>query len=57
LNFRTAFFQSAKGSFEARPGLVYNLGFDKFWARDDLNDPNAFLGGQGQLRGSARFGL
>jgi arylsulfatase A-like enzyme len=44
LNFRTAFFQSAKGSFEARPGLVYNLGFDKFWARDDLDDPNAFLG-------------
>lgn len=44
LNFRTAFFQSARGSFEARPGLVYNLGFDKFWARDDLNDPNAFLG-------------
>jgi arylsulfatase A-like enzyme len=44
LNFRTAFFQSAKGNFEARPGLVYNLGFDKFWARDDLNDPNAFLG-------------
>ncbi|MHC4087159.1 MAG: LTA synthase family protein [Planctomycetota bacterium] len=44
LNFRTAFFQSAKGSFEARPGLVYNLGFDKFWSRDDLNDPNAFLG-------------
>jgi hypothetical protein len=43
LNFRTAFFQSAKGSFEARPGLVYNLGFDKFWARDDLNDPNAFI--------------
>ncbi len=44
LNFRTAFFQSAKGNFECRPGLVYNLGFDKFWARDDLNDPNAFLG-------------
>jgi len=44
LNFRTAFFQSAKGNFESRPGLVYNLGFDKFWARDDLNDPNAFLG-------------
>jgi len=43
LNFRTAFFQSAKGNFECRPGLVYNLGFDKFWARDDLNDPNAFL--------------
>lgn len=44
LNFRTAFFQSAKGNFEARPGLVHNLGFDKFWARDDLNDTDAFLG-------------
>jgi len=42
--FRTAFFQSAKGNFESRPGLVYNLGFDKFWARDDLGDPNSFLG-------------
>jgi phosphoglycerol transferase MdoB-like AlkP superfamily enzyme len=44
LNYRTAFFQSAKGSFESRPGLVHNLGFDKFWARDNLNDPNDFLG-------------
>ncbi|MHC4365415.1 MAG: sulfatase-like hydrolase/transferase [Planctomycetota bacterium] len=44
LNFRTAFFQSAKGNFESRPGLVYNLGFEKFWARDDLGDPNDFLG-------------
>jgi glucan phosphoethanolaminetransferase (alkaline phosphatase superfamily) len=44
LNFRTAFFQSAKGNFESRPALVYNLGFDKFWARDDLNDPNDFVG-------------
>jgi len=44
LNFRTAFFQSAKGNFEARPGLVHNLGFDKFWARDDLGDPDAYLG-------------
>lgn len=44
LNFRTAFFQSAKGNFESRPGLVHNLGFEKFWARDNLNDPNAFLG-------------
>jgi len=43
-NFRTGFFQSAKGNFESRPGLVYNLGFDKFWARDDLDDPNSFLG-------------
>ncbi len=44
LNFRTAFFQSATGDFEARPGLVSNLGFDKFWARDDLGEPNAFIG-------------
>ena len=44
LNYRTAFFQSAKGNFESRPGMIYNLGFDKFWTRDDLNDPNAFLG-------------
>jgi len=44
LNFRTAFFQSAKGNFESRPGLVYNLGFDKFWSRDNLNDPNSHLG-------------
>jgi glucan phosphoethanolaminetransferase (alkaline phosphatase superfamily) len=43
-DFRTAFFQSAKGNFESRPGLVYNLGFDKFWARDDLNNTDAFLG-------------
>ena len=44
LGFRTAFFQSAKGNFECRPALVHNLGFDKFWARDDLNDPNVFIG-------------
>ncbi len=44
LGFKTAFFQSASGDFEARPGLVHNLGFDKFWARDDLNDPNTHLG-------------
>jgi arylsulfatase A-like enzyme len=42
--YRTAFFQSALGSFESRPGLIYNLGFDKFWSRDDLNDPNSYLG-------------
>jgi len=44
MNFRTAFFQSAKGTFESRPGLVHNLGFDKFWAREDLDDPNSFVG-------------
>jgi arylsulfatase A-like enzyme len=44
LGYRTAFFQSAMGSFESRPGLIHNLGFDKFWAREDLGDPNSFLG-------------
>jgi glucan phosphoethanolaminetransferase (alkaline phosphatase superfamily) len=44
LGYRTAFFQSALGSFESRPGLVYNLGYDKFWAREDSKDPNSFLG-------------
>ena len=44
LGYRTTFFQSAKGSFECRPGLVYNLGFEDFWARDDLDDPNSFVG-------------
>jgi len=44
LGYRTAFFQSAKGNFESRPGLVYNLGFEKFFAREDLNDSNAYLG-------------
>jgi arylsulfatase A-like enzyme len=41
---RTAYFQSAKGKFESRPGLVHNLGFEKFWARDDCQDANAFVG-------------
>ncbi|HUV41238.1 MAG TPA: LTA synthase family protein [Sedimentisphaerales bacterium] len=44
MNFRTAFFQSAKGNFEARPSLVHNLGFDNFFAREDLSDPNGFIG-------------
>ena len=43
LGYRTAFFQSAQGDFESRPGLVYNLGFEKFWARDDLDDPNHYI--------------
>ena len=44
LEYRTAFFQSAKGDFESRPGLVYNLGFQEFWSRDDLDDPNCYIG-------------
>jgi lipoteichoic acid synthase len=42
--YRTAFFQSAKGTFESRPSLVKNLGFQQFWAREHLNDPNRYLG-------------
>ncbi len=41
--YRTAFFQSAQGDFESRPGLIHNLGYDKFWARDDLGDPNHYI--------------
>jgi len=44
LSYRTAFFQSAKGNFECRPGLVGNLGFEYFHAREDLADENAFVG-------------
>ncbi len=47
MNFRTAFFQSAKGTFECRPGLVTTLGFERFGAREDVCDPNAFLGSLG----------
>ena len=43
-NYRTAFFQSADGTFEARPGLAHNLGFDKFFARQDIIDTNCYLG-------------
>lgn len=42
--YRTAFFQSAAGTFEARPGLVHNLGFDYFFAREDIADANTYLG-------------
>ncbi len=44
LGMRTAFFQSATGTFESRPGLIHNLGFHKFFAREDLHDPNQFVG-------------
>lgn len=42
--YRTAFFQSADGTFEARPGLVNNLGFEKFFSRQDIADTNSYLG-------------
>jgi len=44
LNYRTAFFQSAKGNFECRPALVHNLGFEKFWAREELKNTDAYVG-------------
>ncbi len=44
MGFRTAFFQSATGTFESRAGLVHNLGYQKFYAREDLNDPNSHVG-------------
>jgi glucan phosphoethanolaminetransferase (alkaline phosphatase superfamily) len=45
-NYRSAFFQSAKGEFESAPGLMHNLGFDKFWARECLCNSESFLGYQ-----------
>ena len=42
--YRTAYFQSAKGTFESRPSLINNLGFDHFWSREDMTDPNLHLG-------------
>ncbi len=44
MGYRTAFFQSPTGTFESRPGLIHNLGFNKFFAREDLNDPNCHIG-------------
>ena len=43
LGYRSGFFQSARGYFEGRPGLAHNLGFDKFCAIENLNDPNCYL--------------
>ena len=44
LGYRTAFFQSAMGDFESRPGLVSNLGFERFIAREETCDPNSYVG-------------
>ncbi len=44
LNYRTAYFLSAKGEFECGPGLVHNLGFDKFWARECLPGTDSYIG-------------
>jgi len=37
LGYRTAFFQSATGTFENRPQLVDNLGFEDFFAYESLD--------------------
>jgi hypothetical protein len=47
LGYRTAFFASCEGCFECAPGLAHNLGFEKFWAREALGDPNSFVGYMG----------
>jgi len=47
LNSRTAFFMSSKGQFECAPGLAYNMGFDKFFAREDIDNRDAFVGYMG----------
>ncbi len=44
LKYRTAFFQSAMGDFESRPSLVSNLGFERFIAREEVCDPNSYVG-------------
>lgn len=42
--YRTRFSQMVRASFECNPGLVANLGFESFWAREDARDPSAHLG-------------
>jgi glucan phosphoethanolaminetransferase (alkaline phosphatase superfamily) len=37
--YRTAFYQSAQGSFEARPRLVDRFGFEEFMAGEDMTSP------------------
>ncbi len=42
--YRSRFSQMVRASFECNPGLVANLGFDSFWAREDAHDPASHLG-------------
>ena len=42
--YRSAFFQSADGCFEDRPRLVANMGFDEFYAFQDVTPPPEPLG-------------
>ena len=42
--YRSAFFTMAKGTFEAGPATMANMGFDWAWHRENLQDPGAHLG-------------
>lgn len=42
--YRSAYFQMAMGTWDAAPGLFWNLGFDFAWFRENLRDPSAHLG-------------
>lgn len=38
--YRSAFFQTARGDFEHRAGLVRNMGFERFWGRSVFERPD-----------------
>lgn len=42
--YRTRFSQMVRATFECNPGLFANLGFERFWAREDNDDPRDHLG-------------
>jgi hypothetical protein len=42
--YRSAFFTMAKGTFEAGPATMANMGFDWAWHRENLQDPGAHIG-------------
>jgi lipoteichoic acid synthase len=42
--YRSAFFQMSLGSFQCQPGYFANLGFDRAWFRENLEDETAHLG-------------
>ena len=44
LGYRSAFLQSADGTFEQRPRLIHHMGFDSFVARQDFEPPSPVVG-------------
>lgn len=42
--YRSRFSQMVRATFENRPGLIANLGFDSFWSREDAKAPESHLG-------------